>query len=45
MLIFANKQDLKNAMTPAEISDMLGLASLKSHTYHIQGCCALTGEG
>jgi len=45
LLVFANKQDLKNAMTVAEISDILGLHNHKNHTYHIQACCALTGEG
>lgn len=45
LLVFANKQDLKNAMTPAEISDALSLHSIKDHDWHIQACCALTGEG
>ncbi|GLJ35380.1 hypothetical protein SUGI_0711540 [Cryptomeria japonica] len=37
--------DLKEAMTPAEISDALSLHSIKNHDWHIQACCALTGEG
>ncbi|KAK4405786.1 ADP-ribosylation factor-like protein 5 [Sesamum angolense] len=45
VLIFANKQDLKDAMTPAEITDALSLHSIKNHDWHIQACCALTGEG
>lgn len=45
MLIFVNKQDIKGAMTPAEVSEALGLHNIKEHTYHIQGCCALTGDG
>ncbi|KAL0287903.1 UNVERIFIED_CONTAM: ADP-ribosylation factor-like protein 5 [Sesamum angustifolium] len=45
LLIFANKQDLKDAMTPAEITDALSLHSIKNHDWHIQACCALTGEG
>ena len=45
MLIFANKQDLKGSMSSAEISQELNLASIKDHGWHIQGCCALTGEG
>ncbi|ELU17810.1 hypothetical protein CAPTEDRAFT_2859 [Capitella teleta] len=45
VLIFANKQDLKGAMTSAEISQQLNLTSIKDHPWHIQGCCALTGEG
>ncbi|CAK9165022.1 unnamed protein product [Ilex paraguariensis] len=45
ILVFANKQDLKDAMTPAEITDALSLHSIKNHDWHIQACCALTGEG
>ncbi|XP_024369385.1 uncharacterized protein [Physcomitrium patens] len=45
VLVFANKQDLKDAMSPAEISDTLSLHSIKNHDWHIQACCALTGEG
>jgi len=45
VLVVANKQDLKGAMTEAEVSDALGLSSIKDHQYHIQACCALTGEG
>ena len=45
ILVFANKQDLKDAMTPAEITDALSLHSIKNHDWHIQACCALTGDG
>lgn len=45
MLIFANKQDVKGSMSAAEISQHLNLTSIKDHPWHIQGCCALTGEG
>ena len=45
VLIFANKQDIKGAMSAAEISQQLNLTSIKDHGWHIQGCCALTGEG
>ncbi|CAF1244958.1 unnamed protein product [Didymodactylos carnosus] len=45
VLIFANKQDIKDAMTSAEISKQLSLTSIKDHAWHIQACCALTGEG
>ena len=45
VLVFANKQDLKGAMTSAEISQQLNLTSIKDHGWHIQACCALTGEG
>jgi ADP-ribosylation factor-like protein 5B len=45
LLVCANKQDVKNAMTPAEISTALELHEIKGRPWHIQGCCALTGEG
>lgn len=45
ILILANKQDLKNAMSAAEISQILALNNIKNRQYHIQACCALTGEG
>lgn len=45
VLVFANKQDLKDAMSPAEITDALSLHSIKNHDWHIQASCAITGEG
>lgn len=32
-------------MTAAEISQCLTLDSISSHSWHVQACCALTGEG
>ncbi|CAF2925505.1 unnamed protein product [Rotaria sp. Silwood2] len=45
VLIFANKQDIKDSMSSAEISKQLCLTSIKDQAWHIQACCALTGEG
>ena len=45
VLILANKQDIRDAMTSAEISRQLSLTSIKDQAWHIQACCALTGEG
>ncbi|KAA8585395.1 putative ADP-ribosylation factor-like protein 5C [Etheostoma spectabile] len=45
VLILANKQDVKGSMTAAEISQCLTLDSISSHSWHVQACCALTGEG
>eukprot|EP00049_Salpingoeca_infusionum_P017696 m.354035 g.354035 ORF g.354035 m.354035 type:complete len:180 (-) comp16901_c0_seq1:1301-1840(-) len=45
VLIYANKQDLEDAMTSAEISKEFNLSAIKDHSWHIQACCALTGEG
>ncbi|EDS30850.1 ADP-ribosylation factor, arf [Culex quinquefasciatus] len=38
-------QDMKESMSAAEISKQLDLTSIKKHQWHIQSCCALTGEG
>eukprot|EP00897_Mesotaenium_endlicherianum_P003217 jgi/Mesen1/2923/ME000175S02077 len=46
LLVFANKQDLPNAMNAAEITDKLGLHSLRQrHCRYIQSTCATSGEG
>jgi len=45
LLIFANKQDLPNAMSTAELSEKLGLHSLKGRSWFIQATCALKGKG
>ena len=45
LLVFANKQDLPNAMSPAELTDKLGLHSLKGREWYMQGSCAASGEG
>ena len=34
LLVFANKQDLPNAMAVSELTDKLGLQSLRSRTVH-----------
>ena len=36
LLVFANKQDLPNAMNAAEITDKLGLHSLRQRNWYIQ---------
>ncbi|TIA81884.1 hypothetical protein E3P89_02053 [Wallemia ichthyophaga] len=45
LLVFANKQDLPNAMNAAEITDKLGLHSLRQRTWYIQATCATSGDG
>eukprot|EP01095_Lingulamoeba_sp_RSL-Kostka_P015073 TRINITY_DN681_c0_g1_i1.p1 TRINITY_DN681_c0_g1~~TRINITY_DN681_c0_g1_i1.p1 ORF type:complete len:192 (+),score=48.10 TRINITY_DN681_c0_g1_i1:34-576(+) len=45
ILIFANKQDLKDAMSASDVSEALSLHDIKDHSWHIQASCALTGEG
>ena len=45
VLVFANKQDLPNAMSVAEVTDKLGLHSLRNRKWYIQATCATSGEG
>jgi ADP-ribosylation factor protein 1 len=45
LLVFANKQDLPNAMSVNEVTERLGLNSLRHRTWYIQACCATTGDG
>jgi ADP-ribosylation factor protein 1 len=45
LLVFANKQDLPNAMSTSEVTDKLGLHSLRQRNWFIQGCCATTAQG
>ena len=45
LLVFANKQDLPHAMRVAEVTDKMGLLSLRHRKWYIQACCAQTGEG
>lgn len=45
LLVFANKQDLPNAMNAAEITDKLGLHNLRGRNWYIQSTCATSGEG
>mmetsp|Transcript_50098 Transcript_50098/g.104275 ORF Transcript_50098/g.104275 Transcript_50098/m.104275 type:complete len:182 (-) Transcript_50098:232-777(-) len=45
LLVFANKQDLPNAMTAAEVTEKLGLQNLRHRQWFIQSACATTGDG
>lgn len=45
LLVFANKQDLPNAMNAAEITEKLKLHSLRNRTWYIQSTCATNGTG
>ena len=45
LLVFANKQDLPNAMSAAAMTDKLGLHGLRHRQWYIQACCATTGDG
>ena len=45
LLVFANKQDLPNTMSVNEITERLGLNSLRQRRWFIQASCAMNGEG
>ena len=45
LLVFANKQDLPNAMTTTEVANSMGLHSLRNRNWWIKGSCATTGDG
>ena len=45
LLVFANKQDLPKAMSAAELTEKLGLHSLRQRQWEIQATCATTGDG
>merc|ERR1719281_2093069 len=45
LLVFANKQDLPNAMTTSEVSEKLSLHSIRDRQWYIQSACATTGDG
>jgi len=45
LLVFANKQDLPNAMSCADLSEKLGLSAIRGRRWYIQSTCATHGEG
>ncbi|PHT42525.1 ADP-ribosylation factor-like protein 2 [Capsicum baccatum] len=46
LLIFANKQDIKGALSPDEIAKVLNLEAMdNSRHWRIVGCSAYTGDG
>ena len=45
LLVFANKQDLPGALTCPEITDKLGLHTIRGRTWFIQSTCAVRGDG
>lgn len=48
LLVLANKQDLPVAqgrLSPAQVSEGLGLTDLREREWQIMGCSALTGLG
>eukprot|EP00735_Rhodelphis_limneticus_P003826 TRINITY_DN15353_c0_g1::TRINITY_DN15353_c0_g1_i1::g.22700::m.22700 TRINITY_DN15353_c0_g1::TRINITY_DN15353_c0_g1_i1::g.22700 ORF type:complete len:179 (-),score=11.73,sp/Q7RVM2/ARF_NEUCR/53.53/5e-61,Arf/PF00025.16/1.5e-53,G-alpha/PF00503.15/0.22,G-alpha/PF00503.15/7.6e-07,Miro/PF08477.8/6.5e-08,SRPRB/PF09439.5/8e-07,Ras/PF00071.17/3.3e-06,ABC_tran/PF00005.22/0.00016,Gtr1_RagA/PF04670.7/0.00024,MMR_HSR1/PF01926.18/0.0021,NACHT/PF05729.7/58,NACHT/PF05729.7/0.012,GTP_EFTU/PF00009.22/42,GTP_EFTU/PF00 len=45
LLVLANKQDLPDAIPPAEMVTELALGKLGDRKWHVEGSCAVTGDG
>lgn len=45
LLVFANKQDQRGAMTEVEVARELGLSSIRDRKWHICKASAIKGEG
>lgn len=45
LLIYANKQDLINAVLASEIAEGLHLVAIRDRAWQIQACSATSGEG
>ena len=45
LVILANKQDLPNAQSPADVAERLGLNQMKNRKWYIQGTSAVSGQG
>ncbi|MBN3296808.1 ARF4 factor, partial [Amia calva] len=45
LLVFANKQDLPNAMSVGDLTEKLGLQNLRNRTWYVQATCATQGTG
>ena len=45
VLIYANKTDLPNSCSVAEVASKLKLSTLTRHEWHVQSACGLTGDG
>lgn len=45
ILVFANKQDLPNALSVAEITEKLQIHTIPQRNWHVQSCCGVDGTG
>ena len=45
VLVFANKQDLPRALPAAEVTEKLGMHSMRGRQWWVQGCCGTLGDG
>jgi len=45
LLVYANKQDLINAVSAGEMAESLHLIAIRDRAWQIQACSATSGEG
>lgn len=45
IMIFGNKQDMRGAVNPPQLIEQLHMNRYNSHSWYVQGTCAVTGEG
>lgn len=45
LLVFANKQDLRNSLSAEEIAEKMELERVRSKKWYVQSACAVKGEG
>ena len=45
LMVFANKQDLPQAISASEVSERLGLQCLRTRRWQTQAVCAVKGQG
>merc|ERR1712243_434896 len=45
LLVFANKQDLPQAISASEVTERLGLQCLRTRRWQTQAVCAVKGQG
>ena len=45
VVVLANKQDLPQAYTSADLATKLGLTQVGDRKWHVQGTCAVSGQG
>ncbi|PJF18856.1 putative ADP-ribosylation factor 6 [Paramicrosporidium saccamoebae] len=45
LLVFANKQDLRQSMTTREVEERLGLDKFAGRVWTVMGSCATSGDG
>jgi len=45
LLVFANKQDMPDAMSASDIREKLGLVNMRERPWFVQSSCAVKGEG